>query len=275
MPQDLLELAVPTPVVRLALATAAGSAELWVKQDGVIHPRYGGNKTRKAAFLFAEAARRQAKRILTFGAAGSHHVLTMALFAPDFGMKVAAVLTPQPGTMYARSVLARGLEAGLYPLPGASPAEAALAFLRGYEQGDYVVPPGGSNSLGTRAYMAAVKELELQVRSGKLPQPDWIVVALGSGGTAAGILAGLACSRLSTGGARIWLCDASGRRGHRGGSKDRSRAGSDIHGQGVCGGSRGRVWATSGGEWHPARALLAHPELYDGGSGPTKGFLPA
>ena len=31
-----------------------------------------------------------------------------------------------------------------------------------------------------------------------MPAPDWIVVALGSGGTAAGLLAGLARSRLST-----------------------------------------------------------------------------
>ena len=173
-------------------------SELWLKQDGLTHARYGGNKTRKAALLLAHAAAQGARRVLTLGAAGSHHVLATTLFAPEFGLQVAAVLTPQPATEHARGVLGRSLSAGLFAYPAGSAWSAPYAFLRAHRRGDYVVPLGGSNVHGARAYALALGELEAQVEAGALPAPDWIVVPLGSGGTAAGLLAGLARSRLPT-----------------------------------------------------------------------------
>ncbi|MET0793975.1 MAG: pyridoxal-phosphate dependent enzyme [Polyangiaceae bacterium] len=191
-----LPLTVPTPVQRLELEGL--QSELWLKQDGLTHALYGGNKTRKAAAMLAHAAQRGARRVLTFGAAGSHHVLASTLFAPAFGLKVAAVLTPQPATEHARAVLARSLGAGLEAYPARSAWAALPAFFRARQRGDYVVPPGGSNGYGAQAYALALAELEAQVATGALPAPDWIVVPLGSGGTAAGLLAGLARSRLRT-----------------------------------------------------------------------------
>jgi 1-aminocyclopropane-1-carboxylate deaminase/D-cysteine desulfhydrase-like pyridoxal-dependent ACC family enzyme len=184
----------PTPVQQLTLDGLA--SELWLKQDGLTHARYGGNKARKAALLLADAARRGARRVLTIGAAGSHHVLATTLFGPDFGLGVAAVLTPQPSTAHAKAVLRLSISAGLEPYPSYSGVGAACSFLRAYRRGDYVIPPGGSNARGAHAYAIAVEELEQQVASGALPAPDWIVAPVGSGGTAAGLLAGLARSRL-------------------------------------------------------------------------------
>jgi D-cysteine desulfhydrase len=191
-----LMLTVPTPVQRLPIEALNG--ELWLKQDGLVHALYGGNKTRKAALLLEQAAERGAQRVLTFGAAGSHHVLATALFARDFGLRVAAVLLPQPGTEHARAVLGRSLNAGLEAHPARSAWNALFTFLRFRQHGDYVVPPGGSNAYGAQAYALAWAELEAQVAAGALPAPDWIVVPLGSGGTAAGLLAGLSRSRLAT-----------------------------------------------------------------------------
>jgi 1-aminocyclopropane-1-carboxylate deaminase/D-cysteine desulfhydrase-like pyridoxal-dependent ACC family enzyme len=182
--------------MRLPIATLNG--ELWLKQDGLVHPLYGGNKTRKAALLLEQAAQTGARRVLTFGAAGSHHVLATSLFARDFGLGVAAVLTPQPATEHAQAVLGRSLNAGLEAYPASSARVAPFTFLRYKRRGDYVVPPGGSNVCGARAYALAFSELEGQVAAGELPAPDWLVVPLGSGGTAAGLLAGLARSRLPT-----------------------------------------------------------------------------
>ncbi len=191
-----LTLQLPTPVQRLEIGGLHG--ELWLKQDGAIHELYGGNKARKAALLLAHAAERGATRVLTFGAAGSHHVLCTALFAPDFGLRVAAVLLPQPATEHARAVLGRSLAAGLEAYPASSGWSAAWRFLGARQSGDYVVPPGGSNARGALAYALAIPELEAQIDAGALPVPDWIVVPVGSGGTAAGLLAGLARSRLPT-----------------------------------------------------------------------------
>jgi D-cysteine desulfhydrase len=47
-------------------------------------------------------------------------------------------------------------------------------------------------------YFDAARELAAQVRAGELPAPDAIVVTLGSGGTVAGIVAGLAAEKLGT-----------------------------------------------------------------------------
>ncbi len=196
MTEQGLRLNLPTPLERLAIAGLP--SELWLKQDGLTHHTYGGNKARKATLLLEHAAQVGARRVLTFGAAGSHHVLAMTLFAPNFGLKVAAVLLPQPATAHAKAVLERSLEAGLEPYPAHSLRSAGWTTARAYQRGDYVIPPGGSTARGAEAHARAISELEAQITAGLMPAPDWIVVALGSGGTAAGLLAGLARSHLST-----------------------------------------------------------------------------
>jgi D-cysteine desulfhydrase len=57
---------------------------------------------------------------------------------------------------------------------------------------------GGSNVLGALGYVDAARELAAQVRAGSLPEPDVCVVALGSGGTAAGLAAGFAEAGMRT-----------------------------------------------------------------------------
>jgi D-cysteine desulfhydrase len=61
-----------------------------------------------------------------------------------------------------------------------------------------VLPPGGSTPLGAVGYVAAAYELAEQVRAGALPEPDQIVCAVGSGGTAAGLVVGLQAAGLRT-----------------------------------------------------------------------------
>ena len=65
-------------------------------------------------------------------------------------------------------------------------------------KGSYYIPAGGSNELGAGGYVEAARELAAQVRAGVMPEPDLIVVALGTGGTAAGLLAGLALEGMRT-----------------------------------------------------------------------------
>jgi D-cysteine desulfhydrase len=62
----------------------------------------------------------------------------------------------------------------------------------------YVLRPGGSTPLGCVGYVDAAAELAAQVRAGDMPAPSHIVVALGSGGTAAGLAAGLKLAGLES-----------------------------------------------------------------------------
>jgi D-cysteine desulfhydrase len=99
-----------------------------------------------------------------------------------------------------RSQLARLRESGaeIHIAPGfwsSFPLAAWLAVARGGPglRPPYLVPPGGSSPLGCIGY---VLELADQVSAGALPEPSHVVVPLGSGGTAAGLLAGLRLSGL-------------------------------------------------------------------------------
>jgi D-cysteine desulfhydrase len=72
----------------------------------------------------------------------------------------------------------------------------AVGFASQLRRRDFVIGPGGMGAIGSTGYYDAAFELQHQVEAGQLPAPDWIVVATGSGSTAAGLLAGLCRTRL-------------------------------------------------------------------------------
>lgn len=187
----------PTPLWPVP-RSEAGARELWVKDDGQTSPVYGGNKVRKLERLLALAARRGARRVITFGAAGSHHALACAIYAREVGLEATALLVPQPWTPHAESVLRAGLATGLHIVPCRS-TWSMLRMLRTlHRPGDFIIAPGGMGLEGTSAYMGALLELREQASARGLRSVDAIFVAAGSGSTAAGLLAGVVAAGLST-----------------------------------------------------------------------------
>ena len=61
-----------------------------------------------------------------------------------------------------------------------------------------VGPPGGSSAAGIVGYVKAGLGLAEEVANGDMPDPDWIFVPLGSGGTVAGLTAGLKLAGLGS-----------------------------------------------------------------------------
>jgi 1-aminocyclopropane-1-carboxylate deaminase/D-cysteine desulfhydrase-like pyridoxal-dependent ACC family enzyme len=182
----------PTPVTHLE---ALG---LWVKRDDLTHPVYGGNKVRKLDRLIPYALEHGKKRILTVGAAGSHHVLATGVHAKSAGLSVAAAVVPQPRTAHVEENLRADLGLGVTLHPARTYAGAFVSMLAHTRPGTYLVPMGGSNVVGSLGYVDAAFELAGQIKAGELPEPEVIVVTVGSGGTAAGIVAGLALAGLKT-----------------------------------------------------------------------------
>jgi D-cysteine desulfhydrase len=188
----------PTPVRELTrLGADRGEAPVWIKDDGA-YSGFGGNKARKLEWLLADARRRGKRTILTGGAIGTNHGLATALFAQRLGMRTVLVLVPQPDSEHVgrqlRRIRATGAE--LHFPPGVWRAYALAAWLmvgRASPPANlpYLLRPGGSVPLGCVGYVEAAIELSEQVEAGELPEPSHVVVALGSGGTAAGLLAGL------------------------------------------------------------------------------------
>lgn len=189
--------AAPTPVRRLDSASAAGVAEVWVKDDGA-YGRYSGNKARKLEYLLGEARRRGKRSVITGGATGTNHGLATALYARDLGMGTVLVLVPQPEDDHVRAQLRRMREAGAEIHFAGGPARAFAKAGRLIARGalpradvPYLILPGGSVPLGCVGYVEAGLELGRQVAAGEVPEPSHILVPLGSGGTAAGMLVGL------------------------------------------------------------------------------------
>jgi D-cysteine desulfhydrase len=186
----------PTPLQELTQASR-GACALWVKRDDATGELYGGNKVRKLEYILAEARVRGAKRLVTIGAVGSHHVLATALYGRQEGFSVEAALVPQPRTEHAVEVVRAGLGQGLEAMPASGYAGVAFRVLPRVlglgsgGKGAYFVTVGGSSVTGSLGYVDGARELARQVRAGEMPEPDVIVVALGSGGTVAGIAAGL------------------------------------------------------------------------------------
>jgi 1-aminocyclopropane-1-carboxylate deaminase/D-cysteine desulfhydrase-like pyridoxal-dependent ACC family enzyme len=193
----------PTPVRRLdALAEDAGLSELWLKDDGASSRLYGGNKVRKLEFLLARCLDHGRDRVMTFGALGSHHSIATAAFGRQLGLEVDLYLYPQPLSHHVLDnlLLDAHFEARMHRIAHISmlPFKASLGALRrGRLTGrQEIIPPGGSDPLGTMGYVEAGLELCAQIEEGALPAPDFVYVAAGTCGTAAGLALGLALGGL-------------------------------------------------------------------------------
>jgi D-cysteine desulfhydrase len=189
-----------SPVLPLTrLSRQLGGPPLWVKNDGLYGSLYGGNKARKLEFVLADALRRGSRTIITFGAIGTNHGLATALYAREHGLRTVLLLVDQPVTEHVRAQVWRLYQAGaVLHRTRTVPRTAALTPLAMLRYADwrrgrlpYFLPTGGSSPLGAVGYVNAALELADQIAAGELPEPAHIFVALGSGGTAAGLLLGL------------------------------------------------------------------------------------
>ena len=188
----------PTPVRRArGLEEARGLPALYIKRDDLSSSVYGGNKVRKLEFTLADALRRGYGRIMTMGAAGSNHVVATAMHGRKLGLATTALLFDQPCAEYVRHNLLIDYRSDVRmvwtgSIPGVLPAfakEKSAALLRGERL--YWLGPGGSSSSGCLGYVNAGMEIGEQVEEGILPEPDYVVTAMGTHGTAAGLWLGL------------------------------------------------------------------------------------
>jgi D-cysteine desulfhydrase len=167
---------------------------VWVKRDDQVADTYGGNKVRRFEWLLAEALDRGASRIVTVGGLASTQATATIAIAGVLGLGVTVVLFDQPDTPYLREALATDLALGAELVHAGGYARAALATARqlARARGRYFIAPGASGPLANLGYVDAMLELAAQVDAGAMPRPDRIVVATGSGGTAAGLAVGAA-----------------------------------------------------------------------------------
>lgn len=206
----------PTPVLRATkLGAAIGLENLYIKRDDLSGAVYGGNKVRKLEFLLGEALRDDRREVLTFGFAGSNHALATAIYASAAGLRGISVLLPQPNAASVRRnlLMSHRVNAELhhYESRWSATLGTALQLLRHrIRRGAWPmrIPPGGSSPMGIMGIVNAVLELDEQVRAGDIPAPDCVYVAVGSMGTAVGLLIGFALTGMKCAVVPVRVIDA-------------------------------------------------------------------
>jgi D-cysteine desulfhydrase len=173
-----------------------GSATLLAKRDDLSARMLGGNKVRALELLLAGVE--PGDTILTVGPTGSTHALAVASYGATLGARTRVITWPQEGHAVAGATSRRLGELADVTASG-SVAEAYLRAaalrLRGRV---HWVAAGGSVPLGALGHVDAALELAEQLTKARLPRPAALVVPLGSGGTVAGLLVGLALAGLPT-----------------------------------------------------------------------------
>lgn len=188
----------PTPIEPLPrLSQVLDGPDIWIKRDDQTGLAFGGNKTRKLEYLLAEAEDAGAQTLITRGARQSNHCRQTAAAAARAGFDCTLVLGGSPPSSREANVLLDFLlGAEIIFAREAEPEQVLMenvARLREEGRAPYLIPYGGSNPVGASAYAVAVEEM---VDQGF--EPDRIVFATSSGGTQAGLLAGVRMAGLST-----------------------------------------------------------------------------
>ena len=192
-------LGAPTPLEHLPRLSDYLGRDIFIKRDDVTPVAMGGNKLRKLEYLAADALREGADVLLTAGAIQSNHVRQTAAVAARLGLKCVALLENPIGT-HAENYLSNGnrllldlMDAEVIMVdaldrPAEQLAEQATRLeAQGFRP--YVVPVGGSNTLGALGYVGCAQEIAHQ--SEEVVDFAAVIVASGSAGTHAGLAVGL------------------------------------------------------------------------------------
>jgi len=208
----------PTAIEPLPQLSAAlnGNVNIFIKRDDQLGLTGGGNKTRKLEFVMADVLAQQdddgnnkIDTVITCGAVQSNHCRLTAAACNKEGLACCLVVEERVPGSYSdhasgNHYLFRLLGVEQIIVVGLGEAAAAVEQLaeqlRAQGRNVYVIPGGASNELGALGYCACAAEIQHQQFIGSpdntIPdQFDCIVTASGSGGTHAGLVAGLQALR--------------------------------------------------------------------------------
>lgn len=190
----------PTPLADAPrLAAALGVRSLLVKRDDLTGFAVAGNKARPLELLLDEAVAARADTLVTGGTLGSNFVQAAAAAAAFAGLGCALVLAGRRTGSHAHPNLAAATawgaelhwtgDAERSSIDAALPVVARELTDRGRQP--HVVARGGATATGATGYRLAVDELLSQLPPATTAAPaPVVVVAAGSGGTLAGLVAG-------------------------------------------------------------------------------------
>jgi len=214
----LFETASPLHRLDRLAAALGGRTELWIKREDLLPLAFGGNKLRNLEFLVGAALAEGADTLVTAGRRWSNHCRLAAAAGARAGLDVHLVLSGPPATGHdGREIRNPGrvidellgatvdqLETAERTVRDAAVSSVADALRRAGRR-PYVIPVGGSGLPGAAGQVLAARELLDQAGTAGITgpggttgttgaAPDAVVVPSATGGTQAGLLAGLRAS---------------------------------------------------------------------------------
>ncbi|MFI5753799.1 1-aminocyclopropane-1-carboxylate deaminase/D-cysteine desulfhydrase [Streptomyces sp. NPDC051569] len=182
---------------------ARHGVRLLLKRDDLIHPELPGNKWRKLAPNLRAAATAGKDTLLTFGGAYSNHLRATAAAGRLLGFATIGVvrgeeladrpLNPSLARCAADGMRLAFVDRSTYRRKAEPAVVSAVLAEAGPAARDrvYVVPEGGSNALAVQGCADLGRELR--------GAADVVAVACGTGGTLAGLAAGLGAGQRAVG----------------------------------------------------------------------------
>jgi D-cysteine desulfhydrase family pyridoxal phosphate-dependent enzyme len=199
----------PTPVQELKrLREHLGCpARLFIKRDDYTGPGFGGNKVRKLEYYFGKALAQGRDVVITCGGERSNHCRITAAVAAQLGLECHLVLNrpprpwpAEPATLWLDGLYGAEVHTVDTKEERAARMEELAARFTAEARRPLVIPLGASTSLGALGFVRAIEELKPQL-AGLEARVEAIVHATASGGTQAGLCAGLKLHSL--GGVRV------------------------------------------------------------------------
>jgi len=185
----------PTPLEKISFR----AKELVVKRDDYTGSDFLGNKIRKLEYLLYEAKGEKADIIFTCGGEQSNHARATASAAAKLGMNTRLFLWGEEkkqadGNLFLNKLYGAEItylnKSEFENVDEIMTEERRKLIKKGKRV--YVIPAGGSSTLGIWGYISFMNELKKQI---SLKYIDAIFSACGSGGTAAGLLVGASLNK--------------------------------------------------------------------------------
>jgi len=197
IPKKLNLAHIPTPLEIVMFSRE----KFLIKRDDYTGSDFCGNKIRKLEFLLYEAKKLKSDIILTCGGDQSNHARATASAAAKLGIKTRLYLWGKEKSnpdgnlfldkMYGAEIIYLSKKE-FFDIDNIMTEERIKTINKGKKV--YVIPAGGSTTLGIWGYISFIEELKKQVNLKKI---EGIFIACGSGGTAAGLLVGSALHKLT------------------------------------------------------------------------------
>jgi L-cysteate sulfo-lyase len=190
--------ALPTALDHAPRLSHELGVSLYLKRDDNTGLALGGNKARKLEYLAGQALALGCDTLITTGGPQSNHCRMTAAAAAKLGLECHLAFTSEQIPVTQGNLLLDVLLDAKLHYIGVGDSSSApddfmadlAAKLRHQGKRPYIIPLGGSNSVGALGYIRGVMELMGQAEEAGVCF-DYVAHASGSAGTQAGLLAGV------------------------------------------------------------------------------------